>query len=154
MIFCTYITTRGAEESNWFNYVFTVGKLFTLGFIIFVAFLYFDIDNFTPFTVPEKGGYLGTIQGASIVFFSYLGFDFITTLAEESKDPAKNLPKSISYSIVMCMLIYVLNAVALCGMTRMQLLHGATALPEAFNAVDASWVSLLGLVNPLMFRCR
>jgi amino acid transporter len=57
---CTYIATRGAEESNLFNYVFTVGKLVTLVVIILVAFMYFDINNFYPFTVPEMG-YEGTL---------------------------------------------------------------------------------------------
>lgn len=140
VIVCTYITTRGSEESNWFNYVFTVGKLVTLVFIIAVAFTFFDIDNFTPFTVHDKGDWLGTVQGASIIFFSYLGFDLITTLAEEAKNPSKDLPKSITTSIIFCMIIYVLTAVSLSGMTHLVGLNGDTAMPSAFAAVGATWV--------------
>lgn len=141
VVVCTYITTRGSEESNLFNYIFTVGKLITLVFIIIVAFTFFDINNFTPFTIPERGNYLGTIQGASIIFFSYLGFDFITTLSEESKNPLRDLPLSITTSLLFCMLLYVLTAVSLTGMTNLVGLNGDTAMPLAFSAVGADWVS-------------
>ena len=61
VIFCTYIATRGSEESALFNYVFTVAKLLTLFFITIAAYTYFNIDNFTPFFVEEKGGFSGTL---------------------------------------------------------------------------------------------
>lgn len=146
VIVCTYITTRGAEESNWFNYVFTVAKLATLFCIISVAFFYFDIKNFTPFTIPEKGDWMGTIQGASIVFFSYLGFDFITTLAEETKNPTKDLPVSITSSIVVCMAIYVATAISLSGIARLDVLDPNTAMPQAFATIGVDWVNILDLI--------
>ena len=79
-----YIYTRGIEESNVFNAVFTVLKLVTLVMIIIIAFFMFGADNFVPFTIEEKGGFEGTFLAASIIFYGYLGFDFITTLSPEA----------------------------------------------------------------------
>lgn len=87
--------TLGTHESNVFNYTFTVAKLITLFFIIIAAFTYFDANNFEPFFLEEKGGILGTALGGALVFFAYLGFDFITTLAQEAKHPRRDMPLSI-----------------------------------------------------------
>lgn len=95
VIACTWISTRGSSESNWFNYVFTIGKLATLSFIAAAAFTYFNTENLQPFLLEEKGGFSGTIEAAAVLFFAFLGFDFITCLAEESKNPKKDLPTSI-----------------------------------------------------------
>lgn len=73
--------SRGSHESNVFNYTFTIAKLITLSLIILVGFTYFDIKNFEPFVLEEKGGFMGTILGGSLIFIAFLGFDFITTLA-------------------------------------------------------------------------
>ena len=82
------IYTRGIEESNIFNIVFTVLKLATLVMIIIIAFLKFDASNFSPFVLEEEGGFQGTFLASSIIFYGYLGFDFITTLSSEAKNPA------------------------------------------------------------------
>ena len=84
VIFCACIVSRGSEESNLFNYVFTVFKIFTLLFIMIMSFTYFDLANFEPFFLEERGGFSGTVYGAMIIFFAYVGFDFITCLAEEA----------------------------------------------------------------------
>jgi|LauGreDrversion4_2_1035121.scaffolds.fasta_scaffold266213_1 APA family basic amino acid/polyamine antiporter len=87
VILCTYIVTLGSKESNVFNYTFTVAKLGTLLLISFMALTYMNVDNYIPFVLEEKGGWSGTIQGASVIYFAYLGFDFITCLAEETRNP-------------------------------------------------------------------
>ena len=81
------IYTRGIEESNIFNIVFTVLKLATLVMIIIIAFLKFDASNLSPFVLEEEGGFQGTFLSSSIIFYGYLGFDFITTLSSEAKNP-------------------------------------------------------------------
>ena len=125
---CTYIANRGSKESNYFNYVFTVAKLLTLAFIAFVAFTSFNTENFQPFFLEDKGGFFGTVHGATLLFFSYLGFDFITCLAEESKNPKKDMPVSIQLTIGGCCLIYCVVAVAISGIARLELLRPETAM--------------------------
>ena len=87
-------------------------------FIAIMGFTYFDKDNFEPFILEEKGGWSGTIKGATIIFFAYLGFDFITTLAEEAKQPRRDLPRSILLTIVICAMLYTTIALSLSGMAR------------------------------------
>ena len=108
--------TRGIEESNTFNMVFTVLKLVTLGLIIIMAFTKFDIDNFTPLTLEEEGGLGGTFFASSLIFYGYLGFDFITTLSPEAKSPAKSIPSAVKNSTLICMGLYILTAISLSGM--------------------------------------
>ena len=112
----TYIYTRGIEESNTFNAVFTVLKLITLIMIIFIAFINFNSDNFSPFTLEEHGGFEGTFLAASLIFYGYLGFDFITTLSPDAIKPEKNIPMAVQVSTITCMGLYVLTAVSLAGM--------------------------------------
>jgi len=111
-----FIYTRGIQESNLFNQVFTVLKLVTLLLIIAIAFFRFDKANFTPFFIEEEGGPSGTFFAASLIFYGYLGFDFITTLAPESKKPEKNIPFAVKNSTLLCMFLYVLTALSLAGM--------------------------------------
>ena len=76
----------GSKSAGSFNSVITVVKLGMLAFITAVAFCYFKIENLSPFLI-EKKGFAGVIEGSTILFFGYLGFDFITTISEEAKNP-------------------------------------------------------------------
>ena len=121
VIFCTYIVTRGSKESAMFNQIFTIAKLVTLLFIGIGAFAYFNTDNFTPFFLPEYG-MGGTVKGAAIMFFAFLGFDFITCLSEESRQAERDVPKAIKTTILSCALIYCAIAGSLSGMARIETL--------------------------------
>jgi len=81
LLLLNLIYVRGIEESKTFNAIFTSLKLVTLVLIMIIAFTQFNIDNFTPFVLPEYGVAGGTFFAASIIFYGYLGFDFITTLS-------------------------------------------------------------------------
>ena len=112
----TFIYTRGLQESNWFNIIFTSLKLATLVLIIVIAFLKFNADNLTPFVLEEEGGWSGTFLAASLIFYGYLGFDFITTLSPDAKNPARSIPFAVTSSTLLCVLIYFLTAFSLAGM--------------------------------------
>ena len=92
---CVYMYTRGMQESNIFNLVFTALKLVTLVLIIIMAFCKFDSVNLSPFVLEDEGGWSGTFFAASIIFYGYLGFDFITTLSPEAKNPARSIPFAV-----------------------------------------------------------
>jgi APA family basic amino acid/polyamine antiporter len=86
-------------------------------------------------------------KGATILFFSYLGFDLITTLAEDSKNPARDIPISIKLTIFISMAYYVLVAISMCSMARLETFAvPELALAEAFNRVDNRWVTQSSLI--------
>ena len=137
----TVIYSNGMQESNIFNLVFTTLKLATLALIIILGYWHFNIDNFYPFTLEDHGGVQGTFLGASIIFYGYLGFDFITILSEDAKRPLQDIPHSVRDSTVLCVLLYFLTASSLCGMARLETFSPDTAMAEAFASVGAGWAS-------------
>ena len=72
--------------------------------------------NFTPFVIEEEGGLSGTFFAASLIFYGYLGFDFITTLSPEARNPERNIPFAVKNATLLCILLYVLTALSLAGM--------------------------------------
>ena len=143
LVILTLVYTRGLQESNWFNIVFTALKLVTLAMIIIIAFVKFNSDNMTPFVLEEEGGWGGTFFAASLIFYGYLGFDFITTLSPEAKRPARSIPSAVKNSTAICIGIYFLTAISLAGMAPLQDLNPDTALADAFAAVDLEFVSFI-----------
>ena len=132
LILMAAIYTQGMQESNIFNIICTILKLITLCLIIILGFFSFDFKNLSPFTIKEEGGIEGTFLGASIIFYGYLGFDFITTLSEDSKNPVKDIPSAVLLSSIICTILYFLTAISLVGMARIETLNPETAMADAF----------------------
>ena len=95
----TWLLLRGARESSTANNVMVVIKLVALGLFIGVGLMHIDPENYTPFA---PNGFTGIHQGAAIVFFAYIGFDAISTAAEETKNPQRNLPIGILGGLAVC----------------------------------------------------
>jgi APA family basic amino acid/polyamine antiporter len=89
-------------------------KLIILVFIGAVSFFYMEKSNFQPFLIPEQGLY-GILQGASLIFYGYLGFDIMTAVSEEARNPTKDIPKSIVHSIFYVMAIYTIISFTMAG---------------------------------------
>ena len=119
IVTCTLIMNMGSNSSNVFNYIITLIKLVTICLIIAVGFNYFNPNNFDPFFLEEEGGIMGTIKGGALIFMAYLGFDFITTLSQEAKNPKTDLPKAIILCILICTSIYCFMSIVLTGITRL-----------------------------------
>ena len=130
----TILANRGSKSAGNFNNIITITKLSILGFIILVSMWYFDSSNFQPFMNEEKG-FGGVIEASTILFFGYLGFDFITTIAEEALNPIRDVPKAILYSVVLSMVIYVIITFAVSGVGKLAHGHGGgeTALADIFE---------------------
>ena len=94
-----------------------------MGFIVVEGMYNFEIKNFDPIYNKEKG-FLGIIEGSTILFFAYLGFDFITTISEEAKNTKRDVPIEIILSVIICMIIYVLISISVSGIGNMSLLSG------------------------------
>jgi APA family basic amino acid/polyamine antiporter len=140
----TVLLLQGAKESVRANNIMVVIKLLALGLFIAVGATHLHPEYYHPFA---PNGFKGIHQGAAIVFFAYIGFDAISTAAEETKNPQRNLPIGILGGLAICTLIYVIVGFVLTGMVPYTELAVADPLAKAlqlagFNAVG--WIVALG----------
>lgn len=136
-ILITYLVYKGTKESRNFSNAMVVVKLVIIVLVIIVGCFYVDIDNWTPF-MPN--GFKGVMGGVSAVFFAYIGFDAVSTLAEESKNPQRDLPKGMIYSLLICTVIYIILALVLTGMVSYKSLGVSDPLAEIFALKGVKWM--------------
>ena len=142
----TWLLLLGARESARMNNILVVIKLLVLGLFIVAGLTHIDTDNYTPF-VPNGWG--GIHQGAAIVFFAYIGFDAISTAAEETKNPQRNLPIGILVGLAICTVIYVIVGAVLTGMVKYTELSVADPLAKALEVAGfrtVGWIVALGAI--------
>ena len=140
----TWLLLRGARESSRANTIMVVVKLAALALFIGVGMMNVDPVNYQPFA---PNGFTGIHQGAAIVFFAYIGFDAISTAAEETKNPQRNLPIGILGGLAICTVIYVIVGVVLTGLVPYQDLAVADPLARALEFAGYSrvgWIVALG----------
>ena len=145
----TWLLMRGVKESARANNIMVVIKLLVLGLFVVVGAMHIDTSNYVPFA---PNGWRGIHQGAAIVFFAYIGFDAISTAAEETKNPQRNLPIGILGGLAICTLIYVIVGAVATGMVPYQELKAADPLAKALTMAGlqtASWIVSLGAVVSL-----
>ncbi|MFA6578166.1 MAG: amino acid permease [Elusimicrobiota bacterium] len=134
----------GIRESSRFNGVLVCLKLLVLAIFVGVGFYHFNPANWTPFM---PGGWKGVQVGAATVFFAYIGFDAVSTVAEETKNPKRDMPVGILSSLLICTVLYIVVTIALTGMMPYTALKGHLAEPLA-AALEYNHISpwLVGLV--------
>jgi APA family basic amino acid/polyamine antiporter len=141
----TWLLVIGVKESTRFNSLMVGIKLLVLCVFICVGIYYFNPGNWTPFA---PGGWKGIQVGAAYIFFAYIGFDAVSTVAEETRDPQKNMPIGIIGSLLICTIVYILVTAALTGMMPLSEMKNKLAEPLVaalqYNHA-ASW--LVGLVS-------
>jgi len=140
----TWLLLRGARESATANNVMVVIKLLALSLFIVVGATHLNPANYHPFA---PNGFTGIHQGAAIVFFAYIGFDAISTAAEETRNPQRNLPIGILGGLAICTLIYVVVGAVLTGMVPYKQLAVADPLARALELAGfktVGWVVALG----------
>jgi basic amino acid/polyamine antiporter, APA family len=126
----TWLLLRGARESATANNIMVVIKLLALGLFIAVGATHLKTENYHPFA---PNGFTGIHQGAAIVFFAYIGFDAISTAAEETRNPQRNLPIGILGGLAICTVIYVVVGAVLTGMVPYTELAVADPLARALE---------------------
>jgi APA family basic amino acid/polyamine antiporter len=136
----TWLLLRGARESSTANNVMVVVKLAALALFIVVGLMAVDRGNYTPFA---PNGFTGIHQGAAIVFFAYIGFDAISTAAEETRNPQRNLPIGILGGLAVCTGIYVVVGAVLTGMVPYGQLAVADPLARALELAGYGGVGWL-----------
>jgi amino acid transporter len=134
----TYIVFRGIKESRSASNLMVIIKLAVIFLVIVLGAYYVNTDNWSPFT-PE--GFGGIMKGVSAVFFAYIGFDAISTTAEECKNPQRDLPRGMMYSLIICTVVYVLLALVLTGMVNYKTLNVGDPLAMVFDARGLKFIS-------------
>jgi len=140
----TWLLLRGARESSTVNTVMVIIKLAVLTLFIGVGMMNLNPANYTPFA---PNGFTGIHQGAAIVFFAYIGFDAISTAAEETRNPQRNLPLGILGGLAVCTVIYVIVGIVLTGLVPYQELAVADPLARALEIAGftrVGWIVALG----------
>ncbi|HCC00837.1 MAG TPA: amino acid permease [Ruminococcaceae bacterium] len=127
IVLIALLLNAGVTQSKWLNNVIVTIKLVVLALFIIFAVTHVKPSNWSPF-MPY--GWSGVMRGASYVFFAYLGFDAISTTAEEVRNPRKNMPRGIIASLVICTLLYMVVSLILTGVVSYKKLD--TAAPVAF----------------------
>jgi basic amino acid/polyamine antiporter, APA family len=124
----TVILVWGIQESASFNFWMVAIKLVVLGFFVVVSFKYVKPANWTPFA---PNGFTGIAAGAAIVFFAYIGFDAVSTTAEEARNPKRDMPIGIIGSLIVCTIIYILISAVFTGMIPYPALQQTLATEQA-----------------------
>jgi APA family basic amino acid/polyamine antiporter len=140
VIFVTYLAYVGIQESKRSANFMVALKILVILFVIVVGFFYVNKANWTPF-MPN--GFSGVLKGVSAVFFAYIGFDAISTTAEECQNPQRDLPKGMIYSLVICTVLYILISFVLTGMVPFYNLKVDDPLAFVFDQVHLPWISYL-----------
>jgi len=145
--FITYIVYIGIQESRTASNIMVMIKLAVIFLIIVLGAYYVQPQNWSPF-MPN--GVSGILKGVSAVFFAYIGFDAISTTAEECKDAQKDLPRGMIYSLIICTILYVLLALVLTGMVRFTKLNVGDPLALIFEARGLRWISGIVAVSAII----
>jgi APA family basic amino acid/polyamine antiporter len=126
----TYVVYIGIKESKTANNIMVMIKLAIILFVIIAGAFYVDPGNWRPF-MPN--GFGGVMSGVSAVFFAYIGFDAISTTAEECHDPQKDLPRAMFNTLMICTGLYIVLTLVLTGMTNYTKLNVADPLAFVFQ---------------------
>ena len=143
----TWLAFIGIKESKRSTNIMVIFKLAVIIGIIIVGFFYVDTTNWTPF-LPN--GFGGVLAGVSAVFYAYIGFDAISTTAEECKDPQRDLPKGMMYSLLICTVLYILVALVLTGMVHYSELKVDDPLAYVFDKLNMNKIGYLISVSAVV----
>lgn len=127
--------------------IMVIIKLAVIFLIIVMGAYYAHPDNWSPFT---PNGMSGVLKGVSAVFFAYIGFDAISTTAEECKDPQRDLPRGMIYSLIICTVLYVLLALVLTGMVKYTQLNVGDPLAMIFDQRGLKWIGGIVAVSAIV----
>ena len=138
IVLITALVYRGMKESRNASNLMVVVKLCVILLVISVGVFYVDTNNWKPFAPNGVGGVL---KGVSAVFFAYIGFDAISTTAEECKNPQRDLPRGMMWAIIICTILYIVIALVLTGMVSYANLNVGDPLAFVFDKLNLKWMS-------------
>lgn len=143
VVIITILVYIGIKESKTANNWMVALKILVILLVIIIGAFYINPANWNPFA-PNK--IQGVLKGVSAVFFAYIGFDAISTTAEECKNPQRDLPRAMIYSLLICTLLYIAITLILTGMVNYQELAVSDPLVYVFQQHHLNWISgIIGL---------
>jgi APA family basic amino acid/polyamine antiporter len=147
-VLITILVYRGIRESRNASNAMVIIKIAVVLLVIFVGAFFVNTENWDPF-IPNGIG--GLLKGISAVFFAYIGFDAISTTAEECRNPQRDLPRGILYSIIICTVLYVAIALVITGMVNYSELNVGDPLAYVFEKVKSlHWLSSIIAVSAVI----
>ncbi len=138
----TYLVYIGIKESKNTNNILVVLKLLVIMIVVGVGAFYVQVENWTPFA---PNGISGVLKSVAAVCFAYIGFDSISTTAEECKNPQRDIPKAMMYALIICTVLYVLVTLVLTGIVPSGNLAGIED-PLAFMFMQVGLPGVAGIV--------
>ena len=160
----TVILVIGIKESARFNNVIVFIKIAIIFLVIGFGFMYVNTANWHPFIPANTGtfgefGWSGILRGAGVIFFAYIGFDAVSTAAQEARNPQRDMPIGILGSLAVCTVLYILMALVMTGMVHYSKLNDPAPILIAVQAAGPSlaWLryaveigSLAGLASVVL----
>ena len=143
----TALAYVGIKESKKTTNYMVIFKIAVIIFVIVMGFFYVDTNNWDPF-LPN--GFTGVLAGVSAVFYAYIGFDAISTTAEECKNPQRDLPRGMIYSLIICTVLYILIALVLTGMVNYSELKVDDPLAYVFQKLNLNKIGYLISVSAVV----
>lgn len=147
VVLISILTYVGIKESKKTTNFLVVFKIVVILFVIVIGFFYVEPSNWSPF-MPN--GFEGVLRGVSAVFYAYIGFDAISTTAEECKNPQRDLPRGMIYSLVICTVLYILISFVLTGMVPFTELRVTDPLAFVFDRVGQKWIGYIVSISAVV----
>lgn len=148
VVLISVLLVIGIKESVKFNNVIVLIKVVVILLFIFFGVGYVTAENLTPFIPENTGefghfGWSGILRGAGVIFFSYIGFDAVSTAAQEAKNPQRDMPIGILTSLAICTIIYILVALVLTGIIKYDMLNSPNPIAIAIDSIGGAltWLS-------------
>ena len=154
VILMSLLLMRGTEGSTKFNSFIVALKIGVVLIFIFLGWQYINLDNYTPYIPENTGkfgayGWTGIIRAAAVVFFAFIGFDAVSTAAQEAKNPKRNMPIGILASLVICTVLYFLFAHVMTGVANYTEFRGHDGIaPVAIAIEHMGHADASGLIHP------
>lgn len=149
VVIMAVLLVLGIKQSAILNNIIVVIKVAVILLFIGFGIAYISTDNWSPY-IPESTsfghfGFSGILRGAGVIFFAYIGFDAVSTAAQEAKNPQKDMPKGILYSLLICTILYVAVTLVLTGIAHYSELDHPAPIAYAIDKVGAGlqWLSPL-----------
>ncbi|HSR99842.1 MAG TPA: amino acid permease [Kofleriaceae bacterium] len=159
-VLVTWLLVRGVKESATVNSVIVFVKVAIILLVIATGLAFVRRANYAPFIPPNTGvfgefGWSGIVRGAAVIFFAYIGFDAVSTAAQEARDPQRDMPRGILGSLVVCTILYVAVSAVMVGLVRYPGLGGPAPMAVAVDAArDAAaggaWAGIMHAMSLLV----
>jgi APA family basic amino acid/polyamine antiporter len=147
VVLISVLTYIGIKESKKTTNFLVVFKIVVILFVIVIGFFYVEPGNWSPF-MPN--GFEGVLRGVSAVFYAYIGFDAISTTAEECKNPQRDLPRGMIYSLLICTVLYILISFVLTGMVPFTELRVTDPLAFVFDRLGQKWIGYIVSISAVV----